>query len=150
MRFFLALITLSFLSAIFANAQTVADLEAKYGKSPQIYEVRPGVIATVKFDDNGQVREMRVERYNATEKTIYLDTTFPDDLLEEVVNELAPPAKRGAKSERSGDTVFMGGTARTFDEYENASITYFSSIRGDCRGTVAIVIIWKNNSPKQK
>ena len=149
MRLLLVLTALIFLSVVSADAQTITDLETKYGKSPQIYEVRPGVMASVKFDENGQVREMRVERYNATEKMIYLDTTFPEDLLAEVINELAPVAKRGAKSERSGDTVFMGGSARTFDEYENATITYFASIRGDCRGTVAVVITWKNPS-KQK
>ena len=148
MKFFLALTVLIFLSVLSADAQTVTDLETKYGKSLQIYEVRPGVMATVKFDENGQVREMRVERYNATEKMVYLDTTFPEDLLEEVINELAPATKRGAKSERSGDTVFMGGSARTFDEYKNASITYFASSRGDCRGTVAIIITWKNNPSK--
>ncbi len=150
MKILLVLLALILLNGLSADAQTVSDLETKYGKPLQIYEVLPGVMATVKFNDNGQVREMRVERYNATEKMIYLDTTFPDDLLEKVVDELAPPAKRGAKSERSGDTVFMGGIARTFDEYENASITYFRSSRGDCGGTVAIVITWKNNSSKQK
>ena len=150
MKFLLALTVLIFLSAVSANAQTAADFETKYGKSLQIYEVRPGVMATVKFDDNGQAREMRVEKYNATAKMIYLDTTFPEDLLEEVVNELAPVAKLGAKNERSGDTVFIGGSERTLDEYENATITYYGSTRGDCRGTVAIVITWKNNPSKQK
>ena len=109
MKFLLVPIILIFLTVASADAQTIADFETKYGKSLQIYEVRPGVMATVKFDDNGQVCEMRVERYNATEKTIYLDTTFPEELLKELVNELAPAAKRGAKSERSGDTVFIGG-----------------------------------------
>ena len=151
MKLFLAAIIFTICNIAFVAAQTATEIESKYGKPIQMYEVRPGVFMNVKFDANGQASEIRVERHNMTDSISYLDTTFPADLLKEVIDELVPLAKRGARiNESSAFMLVTGGAATQTLDYENVSITYEDAFTGECSGTIGMIIKWKSRLPKQK
>ena len=136
--------------AISTWAQSPDDLKSKYGAPFNAYEIRPGIMMTVKFDESGQASEMRVERHNNTDSMVYLDTTIPPDLSKEIVDELAPVAARGAKTDFSGFTVITGGGGTATEDYENVAITYYTRYTKECSGLVAIVIRWKSHAQNPK
>ncbi len=139
------------ISAIVSPAQTVAEIESKYGKPTQIYEVRPGIMMTVKFDADGQASEIKIARQAITDSTIYLDVLLSHDLVKEIVDELVPISVRG-KMDREGDTFLAGGVATRTDDYGNVTITYHSSFsfNSTCNGLVAVTIKWNSHTPSKK
>jgi hypothetical protein len=138
--FVLLFVTLS------AGAQSSDDLKSKYGAPFKAFEIRPGIMMTVKFGENGQASEMRIEHHAATDSKVYLDMTIPSYLFKEIVDELVPVAERGAKGEFSGLMLIVGGSGTSTDDYENVAITYYSNQSKECSGLVAIVIKWKNRA----
>lgn len=136
-------------AAISAWAQSSADLKSKYGVPFKAYEIRPGIMMTVKFDENGQASEIRIERHAATDSMVYLDTTIPPFLSKDIVEELVPVAERGTKGEFSGLILITGGSGISTDDYENVAITYYTSESKECGGLVAIVIKWKKRAQNQ-
>lgn len=136
-------------AAISAWAQSSVDLKSKYGAPFKAYEIRPGIMMTVKFDENGQASEMRIERHAATDSTVYLDTTIPPFLSKDIVEELVPVAERGTKGEFSGLMLIIGGSGTSTDDYENVAITYYTRQSKECSGLVAIVIKWKKRAQNQ-
>jgi hypothetical protein len=131
-------------------AQSSDDLKSKYGMPFKAYEIRPGIMMTVKFDKEGQASEMRIERHAATDPMVYLDTKIPSGLSKQIVDELVPVAERGAEAEFSGAMIFIGGSGTSTDDYENVAITYYTSQSKECSGLVAIVIKWKNRAHSQR
>jgi hypothetical protein len=152
---FLQLSLLLSLAAIPAWAQTSSELNSKYGVPTQSYEIRPGIFLTVKYAADGQACEMAVEkRHVRASGTIDLDsTTLSSEEKKMIVEDLIPVAKRGKRSEVSGDIAIIGGGGTESDDYENISITYYSnyspSKNAIIRGTVAIVIRWKGRTCKE-
>jgi hypothetical protein len=141
--------------AIPVCAQTSSELEGKYGKPQKFYEVRPDVMMTVTFNDEGQACEMRVERHNATESTTYMNMTFyPQSMAQEIVDDLVPFEARGAKSKHSGLINITGSSGSRFKDYKNVQMTYQFNVaaanESECSGIVAIIIRWKNRGCKQK
>ena len=143
-------IVITFLSVTFVAAQTLDKIESKYGKPVQIYEIRPDVLMSVKFDAEGQASELRIERHNATDSTVYLDATFPPRLLKEIVDELVPVLERGERGKFSDLVIMISGSSIQTEDYGNVSITYYSSSSGECSGVIAIVIKWKSRLLKEK
>lgn len=88
---------------------------------------------TVRFAESGQASEVRIERHAATDSKVYLDTAIPEYLAKEIVDELVPVAERGAKGEFSGLMLIVGGAGTSSDDYENVSITYYSSQSQECQ-----------------
>jgi hypothetical protein len=134
-------------AAASAPAQSADDLKTKYGEPFKAYEIRPGIMMTVKFDERGQVSEMRIGPHAATDETVHLDATIPSYLLKEIVDEVAPVSERGAKGAGFGSTIIVGGGGTVLENYENVDMTYYiNSSSKECGGTVAVVIKWKNRS----
>jgi hypothetical protein len=151
-KFAIRLIQISFVSVfitVSVEAQSSDDLRSKYGAPFEAFEIRPGIMMTVKFDENSQASEIRIERHAATDSKVYLDTTIPSDLSKEIVDELVPVAERGAKGKFSGLMLIVGGSGTSLDDYENVSIIYHTSQSKECSGLIAIVIKWKNRVPHQ-
>ena len=48
--------------SVSAFGQTSTDLQRKYGTPTNVFEVRPGVLMTVKYGNDGQASEMVIER----------------------------------------------------------------------------------------
>ena len=129
-------------------AQSSDDLKSKYGTPFKSYEIRPGIMMMVKFDENGQASEMRIERHAVTEPTVFLERTIPSYLSKEIVDELAPVVERGTRrqSEFSDLMLTVGGCGTSTDDYKNVAITYYTRQSEECNGLVAIVIKWKNRA----
>ena len=129
-------------------AQSSADLKSKYGTPFKAYEIRSGLIMRVKFDENGQASEMRIERHAVTDPRVNLERTIPPYLSKEIVDELVPVAERGARrrGEFSDLVLIVGGSGKSTDDYENIAITYYTRHSKECNGLVAIVIKWKNRA----
>ena len=134
-----------FLLALPVSAQSVKEIEAKYGYSFKAYLIRPTVMMTVKYAENGQVTEMLV----APRIEDISNPTIAPLIVREIVEELAPTALRGAKLTApekklpySLNIKFPKST--DVEEYENVSITY--RIRNEpnqCSGVAVIIIKWK-------
>jgi hypothetical protein len=140
-------------AAASALAQSADDLKTKYGEPFKAYEISPGIMMTVTFDESGQASEMRIERHEATEKMIYLDADIQP--AKEIVDELVPVSERGAKVDKDLITISGVGGDR-LERYENIDITYFFKVSTNKKdsgkvvsGTVAIVIKWKSRSHNQ-
>jgi len=122
------------ISAPPAVGQTSSDLERKYGPPIKAFEVRPGVLMTVTYDDDGQVCQMALEKRRATDSGVSTDTNFSNELVEGLLDDLLPAAERGKKSTLYGLTRV---TSRQTDfSYENVSVTLFDR--------QALIIEWVN------
>lgn len=122
-----------------ASGQTSAALEAKYGTPIKAYEIRPGVIMTVDYADDGRACQMAVERRHTTKEGVNLSSTLPDRLVKELIDELVPAAERGQESKFYGLTIYPMGV--TDYSYENASIKFY--------GGEVLIINWENRGCKK-
>ena len=122
------------ISALPAVGQTSSDLERKFGPPIKAFEVRPGVLMTVTYADDGRACQMVLERRRATDSGISTETTFSNELVEGLLDDLVPAAERGKQSTLYGLTRV---TSRQTDfSYENVSVTLFDR--------QVLVIEWTN------
>jgi hypothetical protein len=138
---------------ISAVAQTPADLQRKYGTPTNVFEVRPGVLMTVKCGDDGQVSEMIVERRHTTDAKINLNSTLPDAMVQELIDELAPVETRGKRIDKGYmdkwylESNISGNLIQTNRRYENFTITLIGNLSPSGEGSGTIVLIIKRNFP---
>ena len=111
------------ISALPALGQTSSQFEKRYGPPVKAFEVRPDVLMTVTYADDGQACLMGLEKRRATDSGVSTDTTFSDELIERLLDDLLPAAERGKKSTLYGLTRV---TSRQTDfSYEHVSVTLF-------------------------
>ena len=121
---------------------------SKY-KAVEAYEIRPGILMMPKYAADGQVCEIGLERRRYSPESISLDGDIPDKDLDEIVDEIVPPAERGLKDEIER-TNEDGGGLTTFRNYENVSVQIFSHVLYDAKRkikaepNIAVIISWKN------
>jgi hypothetical protein len=137
-RLLFASVLLTF-SCLCASGQTSASLEAKYGPPIKAYEIRPGVLMTVDYADDGRACQMVIERRHTTKEGVNLDSTLSVRLVKELIDELVPVAERGDESKFYGLTIYP--TEVTNYSYENASIHLY--------GNKALIIEWENRGCKR-
>jgi hypothetical protein len=89
-----ALVIISLALALACRPQTVTDVSAKYPVVTS-YEVRPGILMTPRYTTDGQVCQMSIERQRGTRSGVTLDSFMSDNLVKEIVDELAPLSERG-------------------------------------------------------
>ena len=77
-------------------AQTSSDLRRKYG-SPvsETYVVRPNVVVTVSFAENGELREMVIEPQRPSTPVKSSTARLTRNTLDEIIDELVPVNERG-------------------------------------------------------
>jgi len=138
-------ISILLLAAIPAWAQSATELEARYGAHLKAYEIRPGIMMAVVFDKSGQVSEIGIERLVFHGAAIDLDADISQHLIQDIVDEVVPKAKRGARL-KTLEPVSMGGeTVVSGEDYWNVSITFFGrKPPGGESKIVGIRIKWKN------
>ena len=112
------------------SAQTAAELRQKYKVSSRVesYDVRPGIIAVVSYGEDGRVASILLTPPVAYDEIGVTQNEMPMTVVEEVLNELVPVARRGEVCENYG----LGGSAsalRRRVDYENVRIS--SVTRGD-------------------
>jgi hypothetical protein len=136
-------------SAICAVGQTSADLERKYGQPLIVFAVRPDVSMAVKYGRDGQACEMTLERKHLVGSTVSQDTTLPDKLIDELVDELAPPAIRGGNRTDKAlngkfllETTISGSSIFTERHYVHVTVEITGFI---AQGSGNVVLIIKHN-----
>jgi hypothetical protein len=140
----------AFLLALVApslTAQTSEDLGAKY-PAVAAYEVRPGVLMTVRYAEDGQACEVTLEKRHSSSKDrdIDLGSNIPSKLVDELTDELAPQADRGPATSRylSPDSYVAGGVSYIKRDFQNVSIEVHGDTSTSCDGGDKVVVIrWK-------
>ncbi|HEY6253859.1 MAG TPA: hypothetical protein VI685_28215, partial [Candidatus Angelobacter sp.] len=109
--------------AMSAWSQTSADLNAKY-PTLNAYEVRPGILMTAKYAEDGQVCEIVVEpRQYHTPGQPDTGPYIPLNLQDQLIDELAPPAERGPATSKWLKNSFMaGGVSHTERDFANVLV----------------------------
>lgn len=144
--------------AVSAWGQTSGDLSAKYS-ALNAYEVRPGILMTAKYAENGQACEMVLEtrHYHAPGQSD-VGSYIPLNMENQLIDELAPPTERGPATSKWLRNSFMaGGVSYMERDFENVLViihgTYScdqeqSNGRVSCPngGTQVIEIRWKTRT----
>jgi hypothetical protein len=133
-RGFAKLVVLASVSAAIPGlGQTAADLAGKY-PVVSAYEVRPGVLLTAKYAEDGQACELVLEaRHYQTPAKIELRSTIPPKLEDTLIDELVPMSERGEPKRRwsnkeprdawvDPDSFSAGGVSYVKRSYENVTI----------------------------
>lgn len=126
--------------------QTNNELKQKYG-SPDAkgqYIVRPEIGVTAKFKEDGRPIEMFIKPLDSSEAEMSDNSSFKvmlSDVVDEVLNELVPVAKRG---KQGGTTnAEFGCTSTDYTEYEQVTINTVKRCEQQGGGTYSIGIRWK-------
>lgn len=112
-------------------AQTVSEVERRYGKPVPVYSVSEHIWMTPEYSADGQVCRMRLYPRRLGPKMDYLGSQLLFPELSQVLNEIVPPPLRGSKEDGFGQTSLGGGTAWTTYEYENVSFSFIFSYKLD-------------------
>jgi hypothetical protein len=130
------------LSALFLNGQTPNNLSAKY-PTVAAYKVRPGILMTAKYAEDGQVCEMVLERRYMQDQPD-ADSTIPSRLMDQLIDELAPTVDRGpAKRRWLGNSFVAGGVTHVERDFENVLVEIDGTVS---RGDKIVVIRWKKRT----
>lgn len=112
-------------------SQASDDLEAKYGKRLNAFEVRPGIMMRLQRGATGQGVEMRIEPFSGTDSSLYFHRTMEASLVKEVIDQLVPMSERGKPGSAFGLTVIYGSTWRASYDYDFVAITLTGSVSVD-------------------
>jgi hypothetical protein len=107
-----------------SRAQTATELRQKYKVSSRIesYDVKPGIIATVSYGEDGQVVSILLTPPIDYNENGIPKNEMPMKVVEEALNELVPMSRRGKVCEDYGFLGSVGALRRRID-YENVSIS---------------------------
>jgi hypothetical protein len=132
-----------------AEAQTQASLGAKY-PVVSAYLVRPDVLMTAKFSDDGQVCEMELEKRHWTTGKVDTGPGMPRELVRRLIDELAPPSERGRPAKNylrnNSESTITGNVEFTESDFERVSIEIVGSTSPGEAGDVVVTIRWKNRA----
>jgi hypothetical protein len=132
-----------------AWGQTAADISAKY-PVVNAYEVRPGILMTTKYAEDGQVCEMVLEKRHKTVEKTDLGSTIPHEVVRQLLDELVPAVDRGKRTKRylrgDSESTISGNIELTESEYENVSIEILGSLSPGASGDVVVTIDWKKRT----
>jgi hypothetical protein len=127
------LLALSILLNVPALAQSSAERKAKY-PSVEVYAIRSDVWLTPRFDNDGQLCHVALEKRNYS--------TFSQREIDELTNELVPVSARGAESKYFGTGSFIAGGSSAIEHvFEKVTITEYGAVN---RGVSLLEIRWKD------
>jgi hypothetical protein len=141
-----ALLMVFFSAAVLA--QTADELREKYGPSEEVYVrrsgyvIRPDVLMTASFGEDGQMWEMVVEPKRVTDAGIDQSKLMSPEEVAEIVDELVREGQRG----RRGRAISFRSSCVEVDseDYERVSIyRYWACNLKGARGIVSVKIVWK-------
>ena len=130
------------LTAFLSNGQSSDNLSARYAVV-SAYQVRPGILMTAKYAEDGQVCEMVLQRHYTPDQTD-ADSTIPAKLEAELIEELAPAVTRGPAISRWLKNSFVaGGVTHTERDFENIQVEIDGTVSA---GDKIVVIHWKKRT----
>jgi hypothetical protein len=142
----LPVLPLMLLIPLSISAQTSSELHQKYKSTSAVesFEVRPGLIATVFYSEDGQPVEVSIKSRLFYTSNV-AQTEMPLSIFEEVVAEFAPVAKRGKLCNETDSE--SGRNHYVHTTYENVSIYSALHNRGQDNATASMAHIrWKKMS----
>ena len=110
-----------------SSAQTMSDLETKYGAPVKLFSVSKRIWMAPDFAPNGQICRLNLFHKRISSETNYLATTIPITELLEVLDQLAPRNTRGARKQPFGATQTSGAMAWTNFEYEKVRFSFWTT-----------------------
>jgi hypothetical protein len=132
-------------ASVVIRAQTSEDLSAKYRQIIS-YEVRPGIVMTPRYAEDGQVCEMIVEKRAKTDEGIIFGSSFSEKEWRDVVDELVAPSERGKDVTEMLNTTVDGGFISADYTYENVKIRVQGVTRPKPTPAVLITIRWSKRT----
>lgn len=142
MKWILGLLSFSALASL--SGPSTQELQSRY-TGVQSYEVRPDVLATPKYGVDGSLCEISIEKRHVQRDVVDMGATIPHELTLKIIDELAPPSKRGKRTGIVGkfDYEMISGTsAVTVLDYENIAGQVFRATSAS--GDTAVILKWKN------
>jgi hypothetical protein len=135
--------------AVAAWGQTSADLNAKYPNV--VYRVRPHVLMTARFANDGQVCEMTLEKGQRTDTSIPYDDSFSDEEVHSLMDDLAPVGQRGRDLTKRFNGSIDGFGYTTVYTYENVLVHVYGTRQlGEGQvgtaGYKVMVITWRTRT----
>ena len=132
MRIIAVLALALFFSVSSTRAQTISELETKYGAPVKSYSVSENIWMSPEFTADGQLCMARLYPKKIDATTNYLSSMLSLWEVKDVFNELAPTVVRGKKKEDygmliSGNMIFAGFG------YENVRINFTSPLSSAAR-----------------
>ena len=128
-----------------AQAQTVAELDEKYGPPIKLYKIQPDLLMTAKYAEDGQVCTMYVERRRVSDRGIDLRVGFSEGEVGRLIEELVPAVERGAKGKADGLLRITGRLAERFYDYENVTVILAETAAPDAQNAGGVLIVrWKH------
>ena len=132
-----------------SQAQTLADLDTKYGPPVKSYIIQPDILMTAKYAEDGQMCTMYVERRRVSDKGLDLRLKFSEGEVTKLIEELVPANERKTKGKADGLLRITGGLAERFYDYENVSVVLAEVASPDAYNGGSILIIrWKHRPCK--
>ena len=111
-----------------AYAQTVTDIEKKYGQPQEVYSVSKHIWMTPEYATDGQVCRMRLYPKRVDGNSNYVGAALQYNELRDLLNSLVPPDKRGMKLKLNFGATATGGPATwTTYPYERVTFTFTTS-----------------------
>ncbi|HEU4508123.1 MAG TPA: hypothetical protein VFR78_07800 [Pyrinomonadaceae bacterium] len=111
-----------------ADAQSVTDIEKKYGQRKDVYSVSEHIWMTPEYASDGQVCRMRLYPKRVDGDTSFVGAMLQYTELRDLLNSIVPPNTRGLKSKLNFGATATGGPASwTTYPYENVTFTFTSS-----------------------
>ena len=115
-------------SCISAYAQSVTDIEKKYGQPKGVYSVSEHIWMTPEYAIDGQVCRMRLYPKRVEGDRSFVGAMLQYIELRDLLNSLVPPNLRGMKSKVNFGATATGGPASwTSYPYEKVTFTFTSS-----------------------
>src|SRR4051812_34256395 len=85
-----------------AQGQSAGELRAKYGAPVEAYEIRPHVLMTVKYSEDGQVYEYVIEARHTSRDQVAGESLMSVEIAREIVDEVLPLPQRGRRKSSGG------------------------------------------------
>jgi uncharacterized protein (DUF433 family) len=137
--FTLSLVALAAVSAI---GQTSDNLAAKY-PTVSAFQVRPGILMTAKYAEDGQVCQLVLERRYTPDQSD-AESSIPGKVEDQLLDELVPTVERGPATSRwLGNSYVAGGVTHTERDFENVLIEIDGTVLS---GDKILVIHWKKRT----
>ena len=108
--------------------QTVAEIEATYGKPTLAYTVTEHIWMTPDFAADGQVCQMRFYPKRVNRGVPYLSGYLSHPELKWILNHFVPPSSRGNRKLSFGLGNLSGGVLQTNYEFEKVTVFFVSSL----------------------
>jgi hypothetical protein len=129
----------SFIFVPRARLQSADELRAKYGAPLEAYEVRPHILMTVKYSEDGRASEYVIEARHNSQGKMDAESLMSGAMAREIVDEVVPPSQRGQRqnilSFNSSCNVY------SLEKYERVEIRTFATCPSGGGKAVASVII---------